>query len=724
MAGVFSGVLTTSLYATVVGLVIILFKEILKNKLNAEWHFLIWSVLILKLLIPFGPESVVSLFNAMPERPQQSMTELAYQMEKQYEATLITENSVQYVPPAQQQVKVLKLIAFGETLLPYVWAIGAALMLLWLIITYCSLHRRLRRRSFAADKGILGIFSDCKAKMGIGRNISLVVQDVIGTPSLFGIIRPKILLYPGVVNLSDKELEYVLLHELAHYQRKDVLTNYLLLVFQIMHWFNPVMWYCFKRIRQDMEIATDQRVLSVLKSTEHKDYGRALLTVLESFTASKLAPKLLGMVDDKKNIKRRLQMIKTAEFFQSKRRFVLVIGLLCVGVLGGVLLTNGVTKNSSSPNPTMDKQDLSFRLLVYPEQYTPAVMSSRPLGIRISADYNGSVGKVRYATENGSFVTLDVPSVGLPTIELPYDIPVYWVPSGQNKKNVITVTLVDEKGSKIDEKQVTIIYDGSLTYTVKSGVGIIFSLTPTQSQPYKSKNINEAISQAIITYSHKYLVGETTTEGHFILDTVEKNGTVKVFSITSTGAFGFENGIFTKVSGSGAVPTVMSFTKDEIGEYSLLEYQEPEDGAGYTDSLKKMFPISLMAKVTDADKYYSDLIKQQEVQAEEYLQRIGRTAKVNSAPVEKKLAEINTDASNLFIEIAKDNSLLSNCLKSLGTRERIENGTRYIYETSQSKTSDGHDLIVFRKAKEDGTIVEEYQYKIVGNQPQLIRSLQ
>jgi beta-lactamase regulating signal transducer with metallopeptidase domain len=718
MAGIFSGVLTTSLYATVVGLVIILLKGILKNKLNAEWHYLMWSVLILKLLIPFGPESAVSLFNAMPERPQQSMTELAYQVEKQYEASLITENSVQYASPALQQVKVLKLIGFGENLLPYVWAIAAALILMWLIITYYSLHRRLRRRSFAANERILGIFAGCKAKMGIGRNISLVVQDVIGTPSLFGIIRPKILLYPGVVNLSDKELEYVLLHELAHHQRKDVLTNYLLLVFQTVHWFNPVMWYFFKRIRQDMELATDQRVLSVLKSTEHKDYGRALLAVLESFRASKLAPKLLGMVDDKKNIKRRLQMIKTAEFFQSKRRFVLVIGLLCVGVLGGVLLTNGVTKNSSSPNPTTDKQDLSFRLLVYPEQYTPAVMSSRPLGIRISADYNGSVGKVRYATENGSFVTLDVPSVVLPTNELPYDIPVYWVPSGQNKKNVITVTLVDEKGSKIDEKQVTIIYDGSLTYTVKSGVGIIFSLTPTQSQPYKSKNINEAISQAIITYSHKYLVGETTTEGHFILDTVEKNGTVKVFSITSTGAFGFENGIFTKVSGSGAVPTVMSFTKDEIGEYSLLEYQE----AGYTDSLKKMFPISLMAKVTDADKYYSDLIKQQEVQAEEYLQRIGRTAKVNSAPVEKKLAEINTDASNkLFIEIAKDNSLLSNCLKSLGTRERIENGTRYIYETSQSKTSDGHDLIVFRKAKEDGTIVQENKYKIVGNQPQLMQ---
>jgi hypothetical protein len=422
-------------------------------------------------------------------------------------------------------------------------------------------------------------------------------------------------------------------------------------------------------------------------------------------------------------------MIKMTEFFQSKWRLMLVVGLLCVVVLCAVILPNGVTKNNSSPSPNTEKQNLTFRLLVYPDKYA-SYMSSTP-GIRISADYHGPVGKVRYSTDYGSFVTWDVPrgkvsEVGA-TTELPYDIPVYWTPFGQNKKtNVVTATLLDENGRKIDEKQVTIVNDGSAIYSVKSGEGIIFNGTPTQSQAYKTKNKEDGISQAIIDCSHnKYATGETATEGHIILDTEEKNGTVKVYSIASFGEFGFENGIFTKVSGSGAIPTVMIFSKNQNGEYTLLEYQEPEDGAGYTDSLKKMFPNKLLAKVADVDKYYSDLIKQQEVQAAGYLRRIGRTAKVSSAQVEKKLAKINVQASNkLFAEFAKDNSLLSNCPYWLGTRERIENGTRYIYETSQSKTSDGQDLIVFRKTKEDGTIVQEYQYKIVGNQPQLIQSLQ
>ncbi|OLN28950.1 Regulatory sensor-transducer, BlaR1/MecR1 family [Desulfosporosinus metallidurans] len=70
--------------------------------------------------------------------------------------------------------------------------------------------------------------------------------------------------------------------------------------------------------------------------------------------------------------------------------------------------------------------------------------------------------------------------------------------------------------------------------------------------------------------------------------------------------------------------------------------------------------------------------------------------------------------------MTKSNPLLNNCPYWIGTRERLENGVRYIYETSQSKNSDGYDLITFKKAKEDGTVVEEEKYKIVGNEPQHI----
>jgi len=154
--------------------------------------------------------------------------------------------------------------------------------------------------------------------MGVKRNLSLAVSGTVNTPSLFGVINPKIILPPETAKLGDKEIEYVLLHELAHYKRKDTLVNLLLLGFQIVHWFNPVMWYCFKCIRQDMEAATDEKVLSILDHTEHKDYGRALIAILENFTRPLLAPRLLGMVNDRKSMERRIRMIKMAEILKEK----------------------------------------------------------------------------------------------------------------------------------------------------------------------------------------------------------------------------------------------------------------------------------------------------------------------------------------------------------------------------------------------------------------------
>lgn len=236
------------------------------------------------------------------------------------------------------------------------------------------------------------------------------------------------------------------------------------------------------------------------------------------------------------------------------------------------------------------------------------------------------------------------------------------------------------------------------------------------------QSIEQAVSQSIKSKNQKcYYIGELATEGHIILEIEEKNNILKAYTISSFGYFGFENGIFTKISGSGAIPTIITFSKNANNEYSLLEYKEPMDGDDYTDSTKKMFPERLWNKVLlENDSTYSKLAELQKAQAEEYLKKIGRTAQVDPEYVEKKLPDINVSASNkLFAEMTKYDSFLNNCPYWLGSKEYLENGTRVIYETSQSKSGDGYDLIIFKKSKSDGTTVEERKYKIVGSEPQL-----
>ncbi|OEH87053.1 transcriptional regulator [Desulfuribacillus stibiiarsenatis] len=200
------------------------------------------------------------------------------------------------------------------------------------------------------------------------------------------------------------------------------------------------------------------------------------------------------------------------------------------------------------------------------------------------------------------------------------------------------------------------------------------------------------------------------------------NGDTVVYTIASFGTFGFENGIFTKISGTGSIPTVMIFSKPKDGNYVFEAYKEPMDGSYYVDSLKKLFPKRLHKQVLASQESYQEVIEQLEQQAKEYLQTIGREAIVQAKHVEKKLSTIHVEASNkIFAEHTKFDQFLNDCPYWIGTRERVENGIRYIYKTEQTLDTEGFDVIIFSKTDAHGNIIERREYKIVGPEPIVVK---
>jgi len=413
-------------------------------------------------------------------------------------------------------------------------------------------------------------------------------------------------------------------------------------------------------------------------------------------------------------------MIKMAEFFKSKKGFIAVVGLLCVVGLVAVLLTNGkakpttTVKNNSNLKATVDlfsytglesNNIAKMRLDLFQGNNPKYLDTSDKVMINDFLNELNGIKLLPYSQQNNSINPVE----GL------------YISLKDGSKN--SYLFIDYKTGRIAKYALFMSslpkfeYSFEDTEKLKKIVDKIISKLPDNPQ-----TLEQAVSQAVLKQNSKYLDGEAAAEGHIILDTEEKNGKIKVYTVSSFSWFGFENGVFTSVSGSGAIPTVITFSKNEKGEYSLLEYKEPIDGAGNIDSTKKMFPKRLWDKVLSGDKYYSDLVKQKESQAAEYLKSIGRNANVSKKYVDRKLTNINVEASNkLFSEFTKSNPELNKFPYWLGTREQLENSVRYIYETSQSKTSDGYDLINFKKTKEDGTVVQEYQYKIVGSEPQLLQ---
>ena len=110
-----------------------------------------------------------------------------------------------------------------------VWAAGAFALAVCLGITHYRLWRRVTPRRPLIDARVMNLLEDCKQAMGVRVPVTLVETAAVGSPSLFGFVRPRLLLPVGLTRgFSQEELRYVFLHELSHIKRQDILTGWLM----------------------------------------------------------------------------------------------------------------------------------------------------------------------------------------------------------------------------------------------------------------------------------------------------------------------------------------------------------------------------------------------------------------------------------------------------------------------------------------------------------------
>ena len=108
---------------------------------------------------------------------------------------------------------------------------------------------------------------------------------------------------------SLRELRFVFLHELGHLRRQDMAVNWLMAVLQTLHWFNPVLWLAFGRMRSDRELACDALALSRAAEGENRPYGETIVRILSDLSQPNSMPGLLGILEDKGQMKNRIRMI-------------------------------------------------------------------------------------------------------------------------------------------------------------------------------------------------------------------------------------------------------------------------------------------------------------------------------------------------------------------------------------------------------------------------------
>ena len=120
--------------------------------------------------------------------------------------------------------------------------------------------------------------------------------------------RPFLLFPKRLLDTLDRDqLQAVLVHELAHVRRKDYLVRWFEILVRGLFWWNPLVWWASRQLRQAEEQCCDAWVLWALPDRQ-RSYGKAILQTVE-FLAERPVVPVAGTAFGGSHVKRRIEMI-------------------------------------------------------------------------------------------------------------------------------------------------------------------------------------------------------------------------------------------------------------------------------------------------------------------------------------------------------------------------------------------------------------------------------
>ena len=291
--------LNFTISASIVGLFLLLIKALFHDKLTAKWHYAIWIVLLVRLMVPVQNTIITSPLSLLGSV---RLTEWMALLKMKAETALQSVLSKPYgtVDYSGDALLAWQSYSFTDWLF-MIYAAGVILLTLYYTVIYFGLRRRIGR-GLPADDALSLMVHDTALRYNVKPCRNIRICAGFDTPFVCGIMKP-VLVIPA--HLKDNVTDTMILHELLHLQYKDIWMNFVIHAVRIVNWCNPIMWFVLNRIQNDSEAFCDQRVLERIEQDQHKAYGHQLLDLARS-----KYPTVVGtttMANGKRNIKRRLK---------------------------------------------------------------------------------------------------------------------------------------------------------------------------------------------------------------------------------------------------------------------------------------------------------------------------------------------------------------------------------------------------------------------------------
>ena len=384
--------LSMSFSGSLLILMLLVGKRFLKDKISRQWQYYIWLIVVLRLLLPFGPE--VSLLGKTYQAVDQAITQAAPLSQQPLlnapggtlspVAGLEQDNDNPNIPA--EDLATAHPLQDGVSLLinhiGLIWLVVALGMLIRKITIYQGFIRYIHAGlTPVSEVEMLDRLSVVAEKAGVKKPIELCINPLVSSPLLIGFFHPSIVL-PSV-DITDKDFQYIVLHELTHYKRRDMFYKWLVQVTVCLHWFNPLVHLMSREMTKACEFSCDEAVLTKMGQENAQGYGKSLLDAMAAVGKYKENLGAVTLSENKQLLKERLAAIMN--FKRPSKAIRLLTGVLTLCIIFGAAFV-GVYSAAAATDinpPTPPQTNVSTSEYVKVDFSGVSITGQGPVGVDI-----------------------------------------------------------------------------------------------------------------------------------------------------------------------------------------------------------------------------------------------------------------------------------------------------------------------------------------------------
>ena len=256
MLVIFRTVLLLSAAGAVLTLILLALKPITSRVFSAKWRYYMWIAVLAVTVIPLP----------FPHRAQAHIPSLPLPA-LVFDAPAATNTLADDIDigAGSHAGSVGSSIDRGE--------IAAIIWIAGMCVSYARFIRGKKLSSLPCEIDI----SAAAKKAGVKKVPRVRICADASPPMLTGILHPVIYLSG---TQTDASLEAVLIHELTHYRRRDLIYKFAALIVNGIHWFNPLMYVAAANINEECEISCDAEITGDMTDEEKKVYMNTILNLI------------------------------------------------------------------------------------------------------------------------------------------------------------------------------------------------------------------------------------------------------------------------------------------------------------------------------------------------------------------------------------------------------------------------------------------------------------